>query len=115
MRVERPVVAELSWPQVHCQMLPSFDPYLLGHANRDHLFDAIHRPRVNRTAGWILAVVLAQGRVVATWSHTVSKQTLRVAVEPLRRLPANLSPHIDTRAEELAASLGLTKVEVTVV
>jgi hypothetical protein len=66
-------------------------------------------------SGWISALVLVQGRVLATWSHTVSKQTLRIAVEPLRRLPANSRPQIDDRAEELAASLGLTKVEVTVV
>jgi len=28
------------------QLLPLFDPYLLGYANRDHLFERIHSPKV---------------------------------------------------------------------
>jgi hypothetical protein len=33
------------------QLLPAFDPYILGHANRDHLFDRVHGPKVSRIAG----------------------------------------------------------------
>src|SRR4029077_21279577 len=44
------------------RLLPNFDPYLLGHLNRDHLFPSVHRARVSRTAGWISAVVLVDGR-----------------------------------------------------
>ena len=93
-------------------LLPSFDPYLMGHDNRDHLFEAEYRARVSRTAGWISAVVLVDGRVKATWSHTVAKQTLTLAVEPLRKLVAKDRPEIRARAEEMAGTLGLTKVEV---
>jgi hypothetical protein len=95
------------------RLLPTFDPYLMGHANRDHLFDAVHRARVSRTAGWISAVVLVDGRVVGTWTHTVVKQTLRIAVDPLQRLPPKARPLVRDRAEELAATLGLSKAEVT--
>src|SRR5207237_137812 len=35
------------------QLLPGFDPYLMGHATRDHLFDKAHRWKVSRVAGWI--------------------------------------------------------------
>src|SRR5581483_7714039 len=38
---------------LNVQLLPNFDPYLLGHNNRDHLFDAEHRWKVSRVAGWI--------------------------------------------------------------
>lgn len=100
-------------PSVH--LLPAFDPYLMGHAKRDHLFEAGYRARVSRTAGWISAVVLIGGRVAATWSHTVTKQTLRIAVEPLGPLSPKARPEIRARAEELAATLGLAKVEVAVV
>ena len=96
------------------QLLPAFDPYLLGHDNRDHLYEAAHRSRVSRTAGWISAVVLIEGRVAATWTHSVVKETLRIAVDPLQRLPANLHPKIRARAEELAATLGLSKVDLSV-
>jgi hypothetical protein len=95
------------------RLLPTFDPYLMGHASRDHLFEVVHRARVSRVAGWISAVVLVDGRVAATWTHTVLKQTLRITVDPLQRLPPQARPMIGVRAEELAATLGLAKAEVT--
>lgn len=73
-------------------MLPGFDPYLMGHSSRDHLFDAAHRWKVSRVAGWISPVVLIGGRVVATWSHTIATETLRISVEPFRSLPPNAKP-----------------------
>ena len=109
----RPISKVADGPSVH--LLPAFDPYLMGYANRDHLFEAAYRARVSRTAGWISAVVLIGGRVAATWSHTVTKQTLRIAVEPLGPLSPKARPEIRARAEELAATLGLAKVEVAVV
>jgi winged helix DNA-binding protein len=97
------------------RLLPAFDPYLMGHSGRDHLFEPAYRARVSRTAGWISPVVLVGGRVVATWSHSVAKGVLHIAVEPFRRLPPKLRPEIRLRAGELAATMGLAKVEVTVV
>jgi uncharacterized protein YcaQ len=99
-------------PASSVRLLASFDPYLMGHNNRDHLFEAAYRARVSRTAGWISAVVLVDGRVVATWSHRVAKQTLSLVVEPLRKLAAKDRPEIRARAEELAGTLGVTNVEV---
>jgi hypothetical protein len=95
-------------------LLPGFDPYLMGHSSRDHLFDAEHRWKVSRIAGWISPVVLIGGRVVATWSHEVAKKTLRISVEPFRRLPPKTKPSIQARAYELAATLGLVDVDVKV-
>lgn len=97
------------------RLLPAFDPYLMGHSSRDHLFEAAYRARVSRTAGWISPVVLVDGRVVATWSHSIAKEVLRITVEPLGRLPPKLRPEVRLRAEELASTLGLAKVEVTFV
>jgi hypothetical protein len=95
------------------KLLPLFDPYLMGHSSRDHLFDVAYRARVSRTAGWISAVVLVEGRVVATWTHKVARQTLHITVEPFRKLPPKARPEIRARAEELAASIGAKKVELT--
>jgi hypothetical protein len=94
------------------KLLPLFDPYLMGHSNRDHLFDPSYRPRVSRTAGWISAVVLIDGRVVATWTHKVVRETLSIAVDPFQKLPPRARSEIRARAEELAATLGVTKVEL---
>ena len=96
------------------QMLPAFDPYLMGHNSRDHLLDAAYRSRVSRTAGWISPVVLIDGRVAATWSHQVVKKTLRITVEPFRRLPSKALPAIRGRARELAVTLCVADVDVKV-
>ena len=96
------------------QLLPLFDPYLMGHVNRDHLYDATYRSRVSRTSGWISAVVLADGRVVGTWSQTAPKQTLRIRVEAFQRLAAKTLAEVRRRADSLADTLGLEKAEVTI-
>jgi len=93
--------------QPSVRLLPSFDPYLMGHATRDHLVSAEHRSRVSRTAGWISAVVLSEGRVVATWTHQVNKRTLAVTVDPLRKLPPAIMKEVRSEADALAEALGL--------
>jgi len=99
-------------PTGSVQLLPAFDPYLMGYASRDHLFAAVHRPKVSRTAGWISPVILVDGVVVGTWSYVVSGKTMRVSVQPFRRLTAQVRTKVEERAESLAASLGLPSVEL---
>jgi hypothetical protein len=89
------------------QLLPGFDPYLMGHSSRDHLFDAQYRWRVSRIAGWISPVVLQDGRVVATWTHQVAKTTLVVTLSPFRKLAVPTMKQVSVRAQEIAAALGL--------
>jgi hypothetical protein len=87
----------------------------MGHASRGHLVDATHLSRVSRTAGWISPVLLAGGRVVATWSYTAVKRKLKIAVEPFRRLPPGTMPEVRVRAESIARTLGLDAADVKVV
>lgn len=94
------------------QLLPAFDPYVLGHASRDHLLERVHAPKVSRTAGWISAVVLADGRVEGTWTHVISNKTLRITVEPFRALSSRVKSEIELRAESIAQAIGLSKAEV---
>ena len=99
---------------VHVQLLPLFDPYLLGHENRDHLFARDHAAKVSRTAGWISAVVLVDGSVAGTWTHTVANRSLRISVSPFAALKRPVVAGIKARAEEIARALGATahKVEI---
>ena len=95
------------------QLLPLFDPYLLGHMNRDHLYEAVHRPRVSRTSGWISAVVLVDGRVAGTWTHMAAKQVMRITVEQFWELKPKTVTEVRRQAQVLADTLGLAKAEVT--
>jgi len=97
------------------QLLPNFDPYLMGHASRDHLVARVHLSKVSRTAGWISAVVLVDGTIAGTWTYALAGKTLRVTVEPFRRLPSTVVRQIKLRAGELAEALGAAKIVVSVV
>lgn len=95
------------------RLLPNFDPYLMGHASRDHLVSRVHLSKVSRIAGWISAVVLVGGVAAGTWTYAMAGKTLRIKVEPFRRLPTAVVGEIKLRAAELARALGATKAEVT--
>lgn len=96
------------------QLLPLFDPYLLGHVNREHLFERAYAAKVSRTSGWISAVVLIAGRVQGTWTHAVEKNALRIRVEPFRPFKAKARAEIKRRADDLAQSLQLAGAAVAV-
>jgi hypothetical protein len=96
------------------QLLPPFDPYLMGHFSRDHIVEAANLSKVSRTAGWISAVVLVDGQAAGTWTHQVAKDTLRISVEPFRRMSARTTAQVRRRAESLAETLGLMKADVRV-
>ena len=96
------------------RLLPLFDPYLMGYARRDHMLDRAHAARVSRTAGWISAVVLVEGKVAATWTHTLVGKRLRITISPFSRLPARVTAQARERGAEIAKALGATKVEVAV-
>jgi winged helix DNA-binding protein len=95
-------------PGINVQLLPNFDPYLMGRSSRDHLFEAMHRSKVTRTAGWISPVLLVDGRVEGVWSHTLSKQKVRVEIKPFESLTPKVVKEAQARAEAMAASLGAT-------
>jgi hypothetical protein len=101
-------------PAASVQLLPPFDPYLMGHSSRDHLFDKVHRWKVSRVAGWISAVVLVDGRVEGTWTHARSGDALVMNVVPFASLSANTRREISARAEELATALGLASADVRI-
>jgi uncharacterized protein YcaQ len=84
------------------RLLPNFDPYMLAHAEKDHLVDARHYKRVYRIAGWISPVVLLDGRVVGIWSYARRGRRVSFEIEPFEKF----SRTIRTRIEEEAGSLG---------
>jgi hypothetical protein len=101
-------------PKSSVRLLPSFDPYLMGHASREHLVAAQHLSRVSRIAGWISAVVLSDGRVVATWTHEVNKGTLALTVDPFRKLAPATMKEVRSQADAMAEAMGLGRASVAV-
>lgn len=94
------------------RLIPGFDPYVLGHASRDHLFDKRFASRVSRTAGWISACVLLDGEVAGTWTYALKNRKLEITATPFRRLAKSVSAGVRQRAYEIGEALGTEKVEV---
>jgi hypothetical protein len=98
----------------HVQLLPLFDPYLMGYAKRDHMLDRAHASKVSRTAGWISAVLLVDGVIRGTWTHSLAGKTLRIALTPFSRLPGKVAAGARERGAEIASALDAAKVELAV-
>lgn len=95
-------LADSHLPGPVLRLLPGFDPYMLGHANKDGLVAANHYKRVYHQVWWISPVVLLDGRVIATWSYDRQPRRVVLRIAPFK----NLSKNIRAGIEEAAASLG---------
>jgi len=95
-------LADSHLPGPVLRLLPSFDPYMLGHANKEGLVAANHYKRVYHQAWWISPVVLLDGRAIATWSQDRRLRRVSLRIAPFK----NLSKTIRAGIEEAAASLG---------
>jgi hypothetical protein len=84
------------------RLLPSFDPFMLGHYDRAHLVDQAHYDRVYKDAGWLAPVVLVDGRVAGTWSYQRQPRRLRVDV----RMFGAFNKETRTKVQEHARDLG---------
>jgi hypothetical protein len=87
------------------RLLPGFDPYMLGHADKTPLLEPEHYKRVYRNQGWISPVVVVNGEVSAIWSSKRRGKLLSIEVEPLRNLPKRIRLLINEEAASLAAFL----------
>ncbi|HYM65895.1 MAG TPA: winged helix DNA-binding domain-containing protein [Patescibacteria group bacterium] len=83
------------------RLLPHFDVYTLAQAGRDLMIADAHRPLVYRKAAWISPVIVAEGRIVGTWSM----QKGHVALEPFGRLTAATRRAAIADGERLRAAL----------
>ena len=92
--------SNLATPQV--RLLPNFDPWVLGHADKQQLVAQQAYKRIFRSAGWIAPVVLVNGRAAGVWSSQRQGKVLLVAVEAFERY----SKAVRTLVEAEAARLG---------
>ena len=83
------------------RLLPGFDPYLLAHAEKNHLVDDAFYKRVYRNQGWISPVVLLNGRIIGIWTAAGRGKGSSFDVELFEKA----SKITRARIEEEAASL----------
>lgn len=75
-------------PVPRVKLLGHFDPYLLGYKDRGFALDPAYTKRVQRGGGFLLPVVLVDGRVAGTWARTWRGDTMQVTVDAWAKVPA---------------------------
>ncbi len=104
---DRPVVDAV--PMTH--LLPGFDEYLLGYADRTGHLDPVHADRVVPGGnGIFLPMVVHRGQVVGTWSRSERTQDVRVTVTPFASLTAGAERAVVRAASRYGRFLGLPAV-----
>src|SRR6266704_642546 len=88
------------------RLLPSFDPFLLGHRDRDYLVDRAHYKQVYKDQGWLAPVVLVDGRVAGTWSYERQPRKLGVDVRMFAAFSRETRSKAKEEAYDLARFLG---------
>ena len=105
--------AEFERPLI--RLLPYFDSYLLGHKEREHLMAMEHRLKVYRPQGWIVPVVLVDGRATAVWEHARERNHLRVKVTKFGSISRRIAAGIGEEARDLGRFLGIQNVDLQIV
>ncbi len=110
----KPPAAATKWP---LRLLPLWESMLMGHADKTWTVpDETDRKQVWRKAAFVAAVVIARGRVVATWTQKKQQRgRLLVEVQPLSRW--RTSKHaapVRREAKAVAAHLELDDADVTI-
>jgi hypothetical protein len=88
------------------RLLPHFDPYMLGHAEKDHLVNANHYKRIYSNQGWISPVVLLNGRVIGAWSYKRGGKRWSLEIEPFEKFSRSIRDKIGEEAASLGNFLG---------
>ena len=102
-----------AWP---VRLLPTWDCLLMGHADKSWTVpNPDELKQVWRKAAMVAPVVLARGRVVATWTHKKRRGALEVSVTPLSGWRKSLhAAGVRREAAVVAAHLELKGAEVIV-
>ncbi len=96
---ERLITSRLADPVL--RLLPSFDPYLLGHAKRVHLVSVDHYKRVYRSQGWLSPVVLLDGRVIGVWALRSRGKRTSVEIEPFEKVSKKIRVQVEAETVRL--------------
>jgi len=106
LRKDLPDLEKASSEPGFVRLLPSFDPFLLGHRDRDHLVDRAHYKQVYKDQGWLAPVVLVDGRVAGTWSYQRHPRKLAVEVKMFAAFKKETRAKAKEEAYDLARFLG---------
>jgi Winged helix DNA-binding domain len=89
-------------------LLPAFDPYLLGWKDRNFAVTEAHRKRVHPGGGILRPVVLVDGAAAGTWSARRRGGALTIGIDSFGRLTDGVANALHQQALDVARFEGLS-------
>ena len=89
------------------RLLPAFDEYLVGYADRSAVLDPKFTKRVNAGGGLLKPAIVLDGQVVGTWSRTIAAGRVSLQLSPFTRMDRGQAETVGSVAEKYAKFLGL--------
>jgi hypothetical protein len=90
------------------QLLPAFDEYFLGYANRTPALEARYFSQVMTTNGIFRPTILVDGEIIGIWARTLKKGAVSVAPQLFRPLTGDEANALNLAAQRYADFLGLS-------
>ncbi|HKE93753.1 MAG TPA: crosslink repair DNA glycosylase YcaQ family protein, partial [Povalibacter sp.] len=90
-----------------CHLLPVYDEYTVGYADRSACLDPAHAARIVTGNGIFRAPVVINGRIVGSWTRELGKERVEIRVTPLTRLTGVQLQAIKQAAARYGKFLGL--------
>jgi hypothetical protein len=89
-----------------CHLLPVYDEYTVGYADRSAALDPAHAKHASAGHGIFRAPIVIRGRIVGSWTRELRKERVDVRVTPLTRFDREELQMIARAAERYGAFLG---------
>jgi hypothetical protein len=86
-------------------LLPSYDPYLLGYRGRDLIVPTQFARRIHPGGGLIHPTLLVNGVAAGTWRTKQRKSSLEVIVEPFENLDNEVFQFLEEEVQDLGRFL----------
>jgi len=91
-----------------CHLLPVYDEYTIGYADRSAALDPAHAQLASAGHGIFRAPIIIQGRIVGSWTRELKNKRVEVRVTPLMRFGREHLPWIARAADRYGAFLGVS-------
>ncbi|HEX8792211.1 MAG TPA: winged helix DNA-binding domain-containing protein [Polyangiaceae bacterium] len=95
-----------SRPRARAYLLPAFDEFLVGYADRSAALDQAHAARVNDGGGILNPTMVIDGRVVGTWKRALAGRRVTFAPSPFAPLDRSARRALDEALARYRRFLG---------
>jgi len=103
--------ANAAKPSVH--LLPSYDEFLIGYADRTAALEAVHNKKTISENGIFRPIVVVNGQVVGLWKRITKKDTVYLEVNHFIPFDVEVTKAIEQESERYGAFLN-KKVELAI-